>query len=888
MKNFVGIDVGGSHITVCIINSETNNIDTNSITRVAIFPSLSFKDFINIIEENVLKAIRPDHVFSGIGFAFPGPFLYGKGIFAIEGVAKFEQLFGGDLRGTLLNLFQKKYALEYKAIQFVNDAQAFLLGTIFSEKLQHQNVIGITLGTGIGSAFNKNGNIIDNANNVPPNGYLYNVGYKDAMAEDYISTRWFLKNYPAESVNEIAEAADKGDRKAIDLFEIFGVHLAEIVTPWIQSFEADTIVFGGGLLNAWHLIKESFLKTLLKQNIKIKIIINSNTEEMNMLGAVKNISEGMQTIKHQRKTEQNLLPEKKPNVDALSYDIYPTQKLPEGSIHNHLSQLVDFLPGEGNVIIDGFGGVYWDKLVEDLSGTFSERNIRANWYCIDAALKSSNEIEALIEPFLHSDGANSIFGKCYNGGLEDFFDEQKLAKIKPEIKGLNILYGTGAALAKWNGTLIYVDIPKNEIQFRSRGGSFKNLGSEKIENAKAQYKRCYFIDWMVLNRHKEQLLSKIDFIVDGQQTVFYPFINGDVFRATLKHLSNHAFGVRPWFEPGVWGGQWIKENIPSLAENVPNYAWSFELITPENGLLFEDNGLMIEVSFDWLMFAQAENVLGKAYKKFGTYFPIRFDFLDTMNGDNLSIQCHPSLNYIKENFGEIITQDETYYILDCGPGAEVYLGFQENIKPHEFKEALKNSQQTGTELSIENYVQKHNAKKHDLFLIPNQTIHGSGKNNMVLEISNTPYIFTFKLYDWVRLDLDGNLRPINIEHGMKNLDFSRKGKLVKENFISKPVLLDQGNNFSHWHLPTHPEHFYDVERYEWEGSISIETSGQCHILMLVEGSQISIKSGEQENIYNYAETVVVPAAAKKYVVTYVGKGKGMLVKAFVKDDFCKV
>lgn len=888
MKNFVGIDVGGSHITIGIINPETNTVEKNSIIRVTISPSISFKAFINIIEENILKTIRPDQFFSGIGFAFPGPFLYDKGICVIEGVAKFEQLFGCDLRATFLTLFQKKYLLEYEAIKFVNDAQAFLLGTIFTERLEHQNVIGITLGTGIGSAFSKNGNIIDNANNIPPNGYLYNVAYKDEMAEDYISTRWFLKNYPSKSVNDIAEAAHKGDRKAIDLFEIFGVHLAEIVTPWIKSFEANSIVFGGGLLNAWHLIKESFLKTLLKQNIKIKIIININIEAMNMLGAVKNISEGMETIKHQRKTEQNLLPEKKPNVDALSYDIYPAQKLPAGSVHNHLGQLVDLFPLEGNIIIDGFGGVYWDKLVEDLSRTFSEKNIRANWYCIDAALKSSDEIEAFIEPFLYSDGAKSIFGKCYNSGLEDFFDAQKLAKIKPEIKGLNILYGTGAALAKWNGTLIYVDIPKNEIQFRSRGGSFKNLGSENFENAKAQYKRCYFIDWIVLNKHKEQLLSKIDFIVDGQQTIFYPFIKGDIFRATLKHLSNNAFRVRPWFEPGVWGGQWIKKNIPFLAENVPNYAWSFELITPENGLLFEDNGLMLEVSFDWLMFAQAENILGKAYKKFGTYFPIRFDFLDTMNGDNLSIQCHPSLNYIKENFGEIITQDETYYILDCVPDAEVYLGFQENINPDEFKDALKNSQQTGTELSIENYVQKHDAKKHDLFLIPNQTIHGSGKNNMVLEISNTPYIFTFKLYDWVRLDLDGNPRPINIEHGMRNLDFSRKGNLVKENFISKPVLLDEGNNFFHWHLPTHPEHFYDVERYEWEGSIPIETNGQCHILMLVEGSQISIKSGEEETVYNYAETIVVPAAAKNYLVTYIGKGKGMLVKAFVKDEFCKV
>jgi predicted NBD/HSP70 family sugar kinase/mannose-6-phosphate isomerase class I len=888
MKKILGIDVGGSHITAGIINPETNIIVNNSIIRACISPTLAFKDFINIIEENILKIIHTNQHVKCIGIAFPGPFLYDKGICAIEGVNKFEQLFGCDLRATLFNHLQIKYSLEYEAIQFINDAQAFLLGTIITEQLQHQNVIGVTLGTGIGSAFSKNGQIIDNAMNIPSNGYLYNVTYKNGIAEDYISSRWFLKNYQARSVIEIAEAAESGNRNAIDLFQIFGIHLAEITAPWIQSFEAEAIVFGGGLMNTWHMIKESFFKTLRKQNIQVKVITNINTEEMNMIGAVKNIPARMQSTKHKRKTEQILLPEKKPKAGELAYDIYPTQKLPKGSIHNHLSSLVSFLPNEGNIIIDGFGGIYWDKLVSGLSRAFSEKNIKAHWYCIDAALKSSNDIEELISPFLGSDGAKSIFGKCYSGDLKDFFDEQKIAKIKPDDKGLNILYGTGASLAKWNGTLIYVDIPKNEIQFRSRAGSFKNLGSEKVENAKAQYKRSYFIDWMVLNKLKKHLLSKIDFIVDGQQTTFYPFITGNTFRAALETLSTHSFRARPWFEPGIWGGQWIKKNIPSLSPNVPNYAWSFELITPENGLLFEDNGLMLEVSFDWLMFAQAKNILGKAYKKFGTYFPIRFDFLDTMNGDNLSIQCHPSLNYIKENFGEIITQDETYYILDCAPDAKVYLGFQENINPDEFANALKLSHQKGTELSIEKYVQRHDAQKHDLFLIPNQTIHGSGKNNMVLEISNTPYIFTFKLYDWVRLDLEGNPRPINIEHGMKNLDFSRKGEKVKEKLISKPILLAEGKSFSHWHLPTHSEHFYDVERYEWQGSISIETNGQCNILMLVEGSQISIQANGTETIYNYAETIVIPAAIKKYVINNMGKGKAFLVKAFVKHGFCSL
>jgi mannose-6-phosphate isomerase class I len=583
-----------------------------------------------------------------------------------------------------------------------------------------------------------------------------------------------------------------------------------------------------------------------------------------------------------RKSSQRLMPSKLNNHphEFGKYTIYPTSSLGEGKIFDGFDSLAEFIIEQGNAVIDGYAGIFWSNIKDGLQKYFTEVGLTVNWVDANLFMKSETTINELIAPFLGAE--NSVWGTRTTLALADLF-ETSIAQQKPLSNAINIVFGTGAALSNWNAALIYIDLPKNELQFRMRAGSITNLGASQPQTAFAMYKRFYFVDWVMLNNYKKELLERINVVADGQWPSTINWCLKKELLQGLKQLSQSVIRVRPWFEPGAWGGQWLKENIKGLNQDAVNLAWSFELIVPENGLVFESDGNLLEVSFDTLMFAYGQNILGEHAEKFGMEFPIRFDFLDTFKGGNLSIQCHPKLAYIQENFGEKLTQDETYYILDCEKEAKVFLGFQEQIDPIAYRRALEDSQATGQEIEIEHYVQSHQAKKHDLFLIPNGTVHSAGSGNLVLEISATPYIFTFKMYDWVRLDLDGKPRPINIEHAFNNLDFELKGERVANELISKPVVIEESANCELIHLPTTAAHFYDVHRIEFDGTVAIATANCCHVLMIVEGSGLLLETADgTKQEFAFAETFVIPAAAHSYTLTNLGQSRIKVVKAFLK------
>ncbi|WP_079686643.1 class I mannose-6-phosphate isomerase [Ohtaekwangia koreensis] len=140
----------------------------------------------------------------------------------------------------------------------------------------------------------------------------------------------------------------------------------------------------------------------------------------------------------------------------------------------------------------------------------------------------------------------------------------------------------------------------------------------------------------------------------------------------------------------------------------------------------------------------------------------KYPFIQVSESNDDCLQVHPTTEYIKDKFGMEYTQDESYYMMDVKNDAYVYLGLRDDVVPEEMIEELRRSQEAGTTFDAEKHVQKWPVKKHDHVLIPAGTVHCSGRDSVVLEISATPYIFTFKLFDWGRLGLDGKPRPINI------------------------------------------------------------------------------------------------------------------------------
>ena len=499
--------------------------------------------------------------------------------------------------------------------------------------------------------------------------------------------------------------------------------------------------------------------------------------------------------------------------------------------------------GSRTLIVETYPGVSQGEIIKLVSSLSPDLSVSAS-----DMLKGPEEMGPLLEEILTDD---RVFARMYRGELSDFADPERKKALEEKIRssrGRTVVWGFGASLlcadllrekrgdGKIKAFLVYCDITRWEIQLRLRSGMSNALSDNLDEEILKKYKQGYFLEWRLADRIKEKCLKEMDFYLDCSRDGDFVMITAGLFDRLLDEEVSGPFRLVPYFDPGVWGGQWMKK-VCGLDPSAPNYAWSFDGVPEENSLLFDLEGTMLEMPAMNLTLMRPEKLLGKrVFDIYGAEFPIRFDFLDTMGGQNLSLQVHPTREYIASEFGMTYTQDESYYILDAGEGACVYLGLKEEADREEMFRALRRAQAGEEAFDAEKYVNKIPASKHDHFLIPAGTVHCSGKNAMVLEISATPFIFTFKLWDWGRLGLDGKPRPINIERGEKVLK-ERRTAWVMENLVNSTEVIRQEVGFTEEHTGLHPLEPIETRRWSIEEGESVRVSchGSVNMLNLVEG-----------------------------------------------------
>jgi len=465
------------------------------------------------------------------------------------------------------------------------------------------------------------------------------------------------------------------------------------------------------------------------------------------------------------------------------------------------SLAAELKPGT-TVAIDGAPAVDWATFASELEHSASLLGIVIRLVDIRDSFPPWEEMvrlagESTIEGDPH-------FGKLFGGTVGDLVTPRRLRSATDD--ETVVVYGPGSSLTPGVDDVWYTDLAKRHGLSRIGHGACV-LG--RVDDQQADFQRMVFVDWPAVDRHSALLVAGLGRFIDLVNPERPVHVDGETFRASIQVLSRQPFRTVPHFMPQAWGGQWMKENL-GVSADATNIGLGYELIAPEAGVLFGTDPAAVEVSLAMILALVADDVMGPGVVAgFGRSFPIRFDYLDTMAGGDLSVHCHPLPDYMRDVFGWPYTQHESYYLMETSPDSFVYLGLREDADVEAFEAATRRAERHMVPFDIKEFINTVPAKKHELLLVPAGTPHGSSAGNVVLEVSATPYHYSLRFYDYLRDDLEGNLRPIHIDHAFANLVEDRRGGAVDE-LVAEPRVVRSGTNWHEELLVSRSDVFFEV------------------------------------------------------------------------------
>lgn len=564
------------------------------------------------------------------------------------------------------------------------------------------------------------------------------------------------------------------------------------------------------------------------------------------------------------------------------------------------------------IAFDGYTTSDWTVFINLLARECAAAGIE--FESVDAnaeCFKSGKEIDAMIDPLLIWDkkiDPTLLYGKIYKGGYEGMLDEQKTQAFEEKVSTLKngagkviAVYGYGTLIPRFRplyDTKCFFDLtPKTSI-LRIRRGEYVNIGKKSPDIINRVIRRCYYCDFeMAVCSRRELLQNNVPdfwFLSDDPQNI--QMLTYEAFADICAQLVKYPFRAKPCYIEGVWGGSYMKKHR-NLPEQMRNAAWVFDFIPMEVSVVVEAGSKKLDINFCSFVCREGESLMSKdAVEKFHGYFPIRFNYDDSYHSTgNMSIQCHSGSAYNREHYGEFGRQDESYYVCVTGHDAKTFIGFRDDADIPQFFREIEAADTKHTPCDYMKYVSYEESKPGLQVMLPAGTIHSSGRNQVILEIGSlTIGSYTYKMYDYLRLDFDGKQRPIHTRLGEENVVQNRRTSVIHDPnspdyIVQQPRVAESGDGWKELILGENQQLYFSLRRLDFEKECPQDTKGErFHVLALVDGDHVRVRSkAHPERFYDmdYLDIVCVPADMGEYVIENLGKEPVMVHKTMLRDGY---
>jgi mannose-6-phosphate isomerase class I len=587
-------------------------------------------------------------------------------------------------------------------------------------------------------------------------------------------------------------------------------------------------------------------------------------------------------------------------TDQITSDTEATARLIAGTVAARLENDRSVILG-----LDGYMSAPLHRLASAIALACENSGISAGLISTDDLYLDEKVIEEKLKPYLPEDRETDpvlLFGSLYDEGYEGLLAAEALEQLTGRLEqhratgsGLLIVYGQaalGAAIRIWCDLKLFVDVTQKRTILNYRDGSCKNLGSKGFAPINEMLRRAYYVDFEAAAELRGLLIrnNELDYYVMGDRPDQMQMIPLSVLKQLFAVMVSYPLRCRPVYLEGVWGGFYVK-HIRRLPDAMKNCAWVFDLIPMEVSIVAETNGRQLEFPFFCFVQTVGNELLGlDVVEKFGGYFPIRFNYDDTFHASgNMSIQVHPPESYVVSQNSELGRQDESYYVVVTGQQAKTYIGFKDDADPEEFIEKARRADQYGEPVDHDRYINSVPSRPGMQFMLPAGTIHSSGRNQVILEIGSlTIGSYTYKMYDYMRKDLNGKLRPIHTHHGDKVLRRDFCASWVKDNLIQEPRVVREGDGWRELIVGEHDLLYFSLRNLVFDTRIEDATSDRFHVLALIDGEKVLVRSLKDPDRFfeqRYLDIVVVPASFGPYEVINQGVGTVVMHKTLLKEGY---